>query len=1131
MKQVIICLCALLLATGLATGLSLDSYGDSFISSQSSCQTTGKGRTITSSPCYVHSVTGHTQYDLLTTSGKLAIAMPYKVHMTAQEVYNGERSRTIPTINGVREESIILPSFKTVKIDADALTCDFGTGSTKKQVTFTYENNSKSTVNVCYNAFNTTHFIHNVLDIVPAISKIPIIRERPITIQPVGSYSNSIIYDLGVSHADVHIDWGYVPFTGKDHISKEFFVIAYDEDPMGELEEGLATVLDPFWNSSWNARQIIEITCPGSGEISNYTSCRKNDTVIINLNMSAMANVQADGDDVRIIYRNDSPTDSDQIELTYVNLTGWSATSRTKIMFSLMNDTATNTSDYYVYWNNPLATAPTRTASGMMQDPRTWGMDRWMWAYYSFKNFSGVGHKQKSEVQYGAWKTGTDERLIPGAGADVGTAVDRIGGTNHSVPGMASRFGDSYESCGVNDNCGMIIENGNLMNRVVSNFTMTWWVYTNTTAPIGNNDFMVEVWGAGASTKWKVGENGQSANTVVEAYCNPSGGGGAWIYDTKQIPLNQWNFYALVYNNTGGGAGGCQLWINDERVAQDPNNGGTYTVNDDLCVMRGCNAGSNWPGFMNDLAFYNISMTNTQIRQLYNWTRPIGQPTNITFTTTGVGTLAPTVQIETETVYPNGTGHSLNHTVPQVEINITYQSAQPENGSIITAWYINNTPLFNISFNATANSTHQVNLSNAYFDRNSTIYVMAMTNDTLKKESSWSTTENVTVTNVPPGQPNISVSANFFNGMRTRENVTLTFNTFDSEGDSLYHTLTLNGTLYCGLHNISNQCNASSIPEGRVTGSVSLWDQENNTNRTDFFDIVIDEHAPGLDNIVNSSITDTTIPLSFTTDEPCNYTISYGVSAGALTNKVVSTSFTTAHTPTIPGLTAGTIYYYQITVGDNVTSPYGDWINTSIIYNASTLGASSPPLNVTIIGGGGGGGGTGVDITTIEGEFELIPATVGKFVIVTPNDVDAEFETILSTNIAAESCTSEHGIFTCEIVSGGVRVYNDFIEDLENSLVVQKEDTILVTVGNAQDSSQVTATFINMKAYIPIGLSFIPSVLRSPLVFETSGGNVRGIRTIAIIVVILGGMLAVYMGRRKQQSRKSIIQETLSFRR
>jgi len=156
-----------------------------------------------------------------------------------------------------------------------------------------------------------------------------------------------------------------------------------------------------------------------------------------------------------------------------------------------------------------------------------------------------------------------------------------------------------------------------------------------------------------------------------------------------------------------------------------------------------------------------------------------------------------------------------------------------------------------------------------------------------------------------------------------------------------------------------------TLADGNYNFIAYANDSLNNVNSTSISFVVSDLTAPAISTIADS-VTSSTAKITWTSDEDSNSTVYYRTSTGTISS-LSNTTFTTSHYVTLSGLSASTLYYYNVSSCDvsnncNVSSQYS-FITSS--------GGTNPPS----AGGGGGGGGssatTATGKTTIDNDFTI----------------------------------------------------------------------------------------------------------------------------------------------------------------
>lgn len=186
-------------------------------------------------------------------------------------------------------------------------------------------------------------------------------------------------------------------------------------------------------------------------------------------------------------------------------------------------------------------------------------------------------------------------------------------------------------------------------------------------------------------------------------------------------------------------------------------------------------------------------------------------------------------------------------------------------------------------------------------------------------------------------------------GELATNNVTIQFNCSASDGNGLANiTLWHNfgGWHANETHAVSGQSNATvfikEFADGNYVWSCSACDSfgqcnESGQNRS----FVIDTIMPSIDNVNVTGLTSSSATIVWDTSESSNSSINYGKSL-ALGMLRADANLVLQHSITLNGLSASTLYYYNVTSCD-------------IAGNCNTTG----PFNFTTLAGGGGGGGGG----------------------------------------------------------------------------------------------------------------------------------------------------------------------------
>ena len=133
-----------------------------------------------------------------------------------------------------------------------------------------------------------------------------------------------------------------------------------------------------------------------------------------------------------------------------------------------------------------------------------------------------------------------------------------------------------------------------------------------------------------------------------------------------------------------------------------------------------------------------------------------------------------------------------------------------------------------------------------------------------------------------------------------------------------------------------------------------------------------DTTPPNISNLRVENVTDTTATITWSTAEPADSRLDYGLSASNLINHVSSASLVTSHRLDISALSPNTIYHYQVTSVDRAGNPA----------SSSVLTFSTSPLRRVQTTTADFSGGTRDGVIVSEdgnGELRLPPALYDRF--------------------------------------------------------------------------------------------------------------------------------------------------------
>jgi hypothetical protein len=165
--------------------------------------------------------------------------------------------------------------------------------------------------------------------------------------------------------------------------------------------------------------------------------------------------------------------------------------------------------------------------------------------------------------------------------------------------------------------------------------------------------------------------------------------------------------------------------------------------------------------------------------------------------------------------------------------------------------------------------------------------------------------------------------------------------------------------IYVGGINVantsSNYYNATGLTQNSTyTITINTKDLTGNVNTTNVSNTnktLVDNTPPVISNVTVQSVTHNSAQIVWTTDELANSTIEYGTTL-AFGSNASNASFVLTHTIPLAGLSASTMYFFNVTSCDQY-----NYCITDGPYNFTT--SATPIIPPGPGGGGGGGGGMG----------------------------------------------------------------------------------------------------------------------------------------------------------------------------
>jgi PGF-pre-PGF domain-containing protein len=282
----------------------------------------------------------------------------------------------------------------------------------------------------------------------------------------------------------------------------------------------------------------------------------------------------------------------------------------------------------------------------------------------------------------------------------------------------------------------------------------------------------------------------------------------------------------------------------------------------------------------------------------------------------------------------------------------------------------NNTAWVNVSITTNEQSSCHYNLSNTAFNYATQGVVMTSSGDGLAhwfnytglvSNSSYDlyykcndTTGNVN-TNSKHHTFNINetldTSAPIINTLlntTTTTTIAISFNTNKNSNSSLKYG-TSQSALSSTVNNVSFN-NAFAISLSGLTSNTTYYFNITTCNTNGYCaeygtydittDAVVDATAPVISNTANSSITNISATVTWTTDESSNSLVKYGTTSGTYTTSQTDATYITSHSESLTSLSPTTTYYYVV----NSTDASGNSVQSSE-YSFTTTDLTPPTLS------------------------------------------------------------------------------------------------------------------------------------------------------------------------------------------
>jgi len=300
------------------------------------------------------------------------------------------------------------------------------------------------------------------------------------------------------------------------------------------------------------------------------------------------------------------------------------------------------------------------------------------------------------------------------------------------------------------------------------------------------------------------------------------------------------------------------------------------------------------------------------------------------------GSAARTITVDTTAPSVNALvpadNNFTNVNQPNFYFNFT-DSLSPNSSCVLyvgsTAYGINSSVLNNTLSNLTANAS----ILDGSYSWNVTCADVA-------GNSQGSAARTITIDTTAPA---VNINASLNNTIFTTDTPGIDFNYSDSLSPNVSCVLYFDDSSVDTNASVLNWTNtvltASSRGEANYSVYINCTDLAGNIKQSGTLNIEIDLSGPVISDVVNDSITSETARINWSTDEEANSSVKYGEDTDLTTGEETSASLETAHSISLSGLSASTLYYYNVTSCDAQ-----GWCNTTGPYNFTTTSAlNSPP--------------------------------------------------------------------------------------------------------------------------------------------------------------------------------------------
>jgi hypothetical protein len=300
-------------------------------------------------------------------------------------------------------------------------------------------------------------------------------------------------------------------------------------------------------------------------------------------------------------------------------------------------------------------------------------------------------------------------------------------------------------------------------------------------------------------------------------------------------------------------------------------------------------------------------------------------------------------------------------------------------------------------------------------------------------------------------KPTVSITSPA-NGANISATTTVTANAIDDVAMSkveFYVDGVLKGTdTTASSNNFTYSFNPASFTVGSHTIYAIAYDTSNNSQTSATITVnVLDTTPPTISAVTVSSITQTSATVTWTTNETADSQVKYGTTTSYGQTTTLNTSLVTSHSVNVTGLTAGTLYHYQVVSKDSS----GNSANSAdATFTTQSAGGDTTPPTVSITAPASG--------TTVNGTTTLTANASDNVGV-----VGVQFK-VDGANVGAEDTAAPYSISWTPTVFSGTHTITAVARDAAGNTTTATSVSITVTVKTADINVDGSVNFLDLSS-------------------------------------------------------------------